>query len=62
MKPRPSTNYRDALAHWVARRLPRRLRYWTTIDTVARRAAEVPHQEVPGILAVDLLNVGRGVD
>ena len=28
-------NWRDNLAHWLARRLPKRLRYWVAIDMAA---------------------------
>ena len=52
---------RDALAREVAHRLPRRLAYWSLVDTIVRHtgATEAPH-EVGAVALLD--RAAKGLD
>jgi len=51
------SRWREALAMWVAWRLPRWLVYWASIRLIAAATQDEPHREeqVPELTAMDAL-------
>lgn len=45
----------EAFVQAAAHRLPRRLAYWSYIDTTVRHSAANPHAEVAAIQSVDVI-------
>lgn len=51
------TNWKDNSWHWLARRLPRRLRYWSIIVEASAMSGSPEHEneEVPAQRVMDVL-------